>query len=206
MASPGLSVAAAPTPKPAVPIPTSLEAVALEEAAEAVSLTIGAPTPKIGRRPTPPETTPLKRRHPAETASQLFPDALLEEFALASESREPEIVAPETPSPDVAESREPVITAGAEAPDTTQSVEPEVADAPAGAAPDVVDSPAPTPEPADAPAGADGPADETPPDEEVAAVPTSPLLARAFAQTGPQRSVLSDDLRVPDHKRPRRQS
>ncbi len=37
-------------------------------------------------------------------------------------------------------------------------------------------------------------------DSDAGAVPTSPLLARAFAQTGPQRSVLSDDLRVPDQQ------
>ncbi|MGB3411136.1 MAG: DUF3499 family protein [Microthrixaceae bacterium] len=197
-----------------------------------VPLTVGAPSPRVGRRSPHKDAVQVKRRHPNETARELFPDDLV-----SAESAQPVV------PPGPAERPEPADQSG----QTDQSGQADWDDpagagdvggpagasdvggpagagdvgGPAGAgdvggpagAGDVggpagagdVDVPAGAGD-VDVPAGAGDAEDDAPDSDEKKDTlkPTSPLLARAFAQTGPQRSVLSEDLRVPDQERPRR--
>lgn len=202
----------APTTVPPTPIATPSarpsDAPTLAPAGNAVAkapspvvpLTIGAPTPKVGTPQASVTANQVKRRHPNATASELFPDALEVEDSDEDVSADVEL----------AERAPTELLAGAEPPaEVAPSAEPNEVEAPVGT---VVDTPAGSAEanpashePVEAqvePEGADATTDE--PAKMDKSAPTSPLLARAFAQTGPQRSVLSDDLRVPDQKRPKR--
>lgn len=172
----------------------------------AVPLTVGAPSPRVGRRSIHRDTVQPKRRHPSETARELFPDDLAQPVEPAQPVALVDPPAPAAPT----ESDGPVVTVGpaerAAAVEVGSSV-PAGASVPADSASDALDVPtgaAGTEEEAGDLARAAEP--EEGDDGKDTLKPTSPLLARAFAQTGPQRSVLSDDLRVPDQERRRRNS
>ncbi len=207
-----------------------------------VPLTVGAPSPRVGRRTTHKDAVQLKRRHPSETASELFPDELAQPVEPAQPVALVDPLTPAVPTesggrvaPLGPAERPSALEDGADAPAGASAPgdpDSDAADAPAGASipADAADPADPTSVDANAPADAaggdapeghtaeDGAADSARAADTEAAdteedkagkdalKPTSPLLARAFAQTGPQRSVLSDDLRVPDQERRKRNS